>query len=164
MIVSAWKSSCVSFSKQTNSVTQEEHRLFVSHPYKGRRGVTLHAAVSVSSSRSLCHGFFLSLSSYVLILSHALFVSHCALLSLPLSSLCLSLMISGSHVYARMCAHVIGQHLEAGCTSKNLSHTETFFLSTGLLPLFGCSQGSLFFRLRRSHNISLFHRHTFSLL
>lgn len=47
MMISIEELLCV-FS-QTNAVTQEEHRLFVSHPYEGRLEVTLHAAVSVSS-------------------------------------------------------------------------------------------------------------------
>lgn len=114
VIISAVRSSYVSFPKQINTVTQEEHRLFVSHPCTGRLEVTVHAAVSVASlALSLTLFLFLSLYSYAHSFSCTVFISHCALLSLSLT-LFLWWYLAAVCMYV-MCARLIGQHLQAGC-------------------------------------------------
>lgn len=73
--------------QKTNSVAQEEHRWFVSHLYKGRLELTLHAAVSVLSlslALSDIFSFFFcpSLPMLLFFLTHSDCLPLCIALSL----------------------------------------------------------------------------------
>lgn len=96
-----------------DNLMQEEHRLFVSHPYTGGLEVTVHAALSLSS----CYYTCLTVSCS---LSHYLFV-----------------WLSGSRVFTqRKLTLCCRRHLEAGWLHQGRPATHWHFFSRQIFLLY----------------------------
>lgn len=158
MIIAALKSFCVFFSQHCYAGGASPV-CFASMQEQIKSDTACCCLSSVPQTCSLSDivSFSVPLLQCSYSFSCALIVSHCAALSLSHSaslslSPSVSLMISGSGVLMRLDSI----WRQVARNSEDLPHTETLFLSPGLLPLLGYTQGSLFCSRRSRKTSSIF--------